>query len=53
MSLVRTKSTRTRKIATVGLSKSEREFFSTAQDGPERSLRKGYFKSLDRKKFGH
>ncbi len=40
------------KIATVGLSKSEREFFSTAKDGPERSLRKGYFKSLDRKKFG-
>lgn len=41
-----------RKIETVGLSKSEREFFSTAKDGPERSLRKGYFKTLDRKRFG-
>ena len=40
------------KIETIGLSKSEREFFSTKKDGPERSLRKGYFKSLDRKKFG-
>ena len=41
-----------RKIETVGLSKSERKFFSTAKDGPERSLRKGYFKTLDRKRFG-
>lgn len=41
-----------RKIETVGLSKSEREFFSTAKQGPERSLRKGYFKTLDRKRFG-
>jgi hypothetical protein len=41
-----------RKIETIGLSKSERDFFSTAKHSAERSLRKGYFKSLDRKKFG-
>ena len=41
-----------RKIELGGLSTSERDFFSTPKDGPERSLRKGYFKSLDRKRFG-
>lgn len=40
-----------RKIETVGLSKSERDFFSTPKNSAERSLRKGYFKSLERKQF--
>lgn len=39
-------------IETIGLSKSERDVFPTAQDGAERSPRKGYFKTLDHKKFG-
>lgn len=40
------------KIDTVGLSSSEQSFFSTARDGAERALKKGYFKTLDRKRFG-
>lgn len=39
------------KIATIGLSSSERDFFSTAKDSAERSLRKGYFKTMDRMRF--
>ena len=41
-----------RKIETVGLSSSERDFFSTAKDGAERALKKGYFKTLDRQRLG-
>jgi hypothetical protein len=41
-----------RKIETSGLSASERGFFSTSKDSAERALRKGYFKSLDRQRFG-
>lgn len=41
-----------RKIDTVGLTSSERDFFSTPKDGAERALKKGYFKTLDRKRFG-
>jgi hypothetical protein len=41
-----------RKIETIGLSKSERSFFSTPKDGPERALKKGYFKTVDRNRFG-
>lgn len=40
------------KIETVGLSSSERDFFSTPRDSAERALKKGYFKTLDRKRFG-
>ncbi len=40
------------KIATVGLSNSERDFFSTPKDSAERALKKGYFKTMDRKRFG-
>ena len=40
------------KIATVGLSSSERDFFSTPKDSAERALKKGYFKTMDRKRFG-
>jgi hypothetical protein len=40
------------KIETVGLSSSERDFFSTPKDSAERALKKGYFKTLDRKRFG-
>ncbi len=40
------------KLDTVGLSSSERDFFSTPKDGAERALRKGYLKTLDRKRFG-
>lgn len=40
------------KIATVGLSSSERDFFSTRHDSAARALRKGYFKTMDRKRFG-
>ena len=40
------------KIDTVGLTSSERDFFSTPKDGAERALKKGYFKTLDRKRFG-
>lgn len=41
-----------RKMETVGLSTSERDFFSTRKDGAERALKKGYLKTLDRKRFG-
>ncbi len=41
-----------KKIETVGLSKSERDFFSTSKDSAERALKKGYFKTMDRKRFG-
>jgi len=41
-----------RKIETIGLSRSERDFFSTPKDGPERALRKGYFKTMAAKRFG-
>jgi hypothetical protein len=41
-----------KKIETAGLSNSERDFFSTSSDSAERALKKGYFKTLDRKKFG-
>lgn len=40
------------KIDTVGLSSSERTFFSTRRDSAERALKKGYFKTMDRKRFG-
>lgn len=40
------------KIDTVGLTPSERDFFSTPRAGAERALKKGYFKTLDRKRFG-
>ena len=40
------------KIETVGLSSSERDFFSTPNDSAERALKKGYFKTMDRKRFG-
>ena len=40
------------KIGTVGLSTSESDFFSTPKDNAERALKKGYFKTLDRKRFG-
>lgn len=40
------------KIATTGLSSSERDFFSTPKDSAERALKKGYFKTMDRKVFG-
>jgi hypothetical protein len=40
-----------KKIATIGLSNSERDFFSTSKDSAERALKKGYFKSMDRKAF--
>lgn len=41
-----------KKIETVGLSKSESDFFSTPKDSAARALKKGYFKTLDRKCFG-
>lgn len=40
------------KIKTVGLSSSESDFFSTGKDNAARALKKGYFKTLDRKRFG-
>ncbi|WP_306231409.1 DUF3800 domain-containing protein [Agrococcus beijingensis] len=40
------------KVATVGLSNSEQDFFSTPKDSAERALKKGYFKTMDRKRFG-
>ena len=40
------------KIETVGLSSSERDVFSTPNDSAERALKKGYFKTMDRKRFG-
>lgn len=41
-----------RKIESGGLSPSERSFFSTQKDSAERALKRGYFKTLDRKRFG-
>lgn len=41
-----------RKIEADGLSNSERDFFSTHKDSAERALKKGYFKTMDRKRFG-
>lgn len=41
-----------RKIVATGLSPSERSFFSTPKDSAERALKKGYFKTWDRKRFG-
>lgn len=40
------------KIATGGLSRSENDFFSTPKDNAARALKKGYFRTLDRKRFG-
>lgn len=40
------------KIDTVGLSSSEKGFFSTQKTSAERALKKGYFKTMDRKRFG-
>lgn len=40
------------KMETVGLSSSESDFFSTPKQSAERALRKGYFKTMDRKRFG-
>ena len=40
-----------KKLETVGLSTSERDFFSTPKDSAERALKKGYFKTMDRKRF--
>jgi len=40
------------KVSGAGLSSSERDFFSTKKDSAERALKKGYFKTLDRKRFG-
>ena len=40
-----------RKIEATGLSNSERDFFSTNKDSAERALKKGYFKTLGRKRF--
>ncbi|UPK75360.1 DUF3800 domain-containing protein [Nocardioidaceae bacterium SCSIO 66511] len=41
-----------KKIETVGLSSSERDFFSTRKESAKRALTRGYFKSMDRKRFG-
>lgn len=41
------------KIETVGLSSSESDFFSTPKVSAARALKKGYFKTLDRKRFGN
>lgn len=40
------------KVTTVGLSSSEKDFFSTPTLSAERALKKGYFKTMDRKRFG-
>lgn len=40
------------KIDAVGLSASERAFFSTRKESAERALKKGYFKTMDHKRFG-
>ena len=34
-----------------GLSRSEKDFFSTPKNSAERALKKGYFKTMDRKRF--
>lgn len=39
------------KIAGGGLSSSEKDFFSTSKDSAERALRKGYLKTIARKRF--
>jgi hypothetical protein len=39
------------KIGSVGLSKSERDFFSTANASAERALKKVYLKPIDKKRF--
>lgn len=40
------------KVAGAGLSNSEQDFFSTKNDSAVRALKKGYFKTLDQKRFG-
>lgn len=40
------------KLETSSLSSSEDNFFSTQRDNAARALKKGYFKTLDRKTFG-
>lgn len=40
-----------KKIDSVGLSSSERDFFSTRNDSGERALKKGYLKTLSRLRF--
>ncbi|PCN49482.1 hypothetical protein Csp2054_00510 [Curtobacterium sp. 'Ferrero'] len=39
------------KIRAGGLSQSERDFFSTPKNSAERALKRGYFKTLDAKRF--
>lgn len=39
------------KVATGALSTSEKDFFSTAKDSAERALRRGYFKTMEAKRF--
>jgi len=41
-----------KKIETNGLSHSERDFVSTPEDSAERSLKKGYVKTMGRSRFG-
>lgn len=41
-----------KKIDSIGLSTSERDFFATPKASAERALKKGYFKTLERKRFG-
>ena len=41
-----------KKIESIGLSSSERDFFSTATSSAERALKKGYFKTMNRRLFG-
>jgi len=40
-----------KKTETIGLSTSESDFFSTRRDSAQRALKKGYFRTLDRKRF--
>lgn len=40
-----------KKIETVGLSTSERDFFSTERHSAERALKLSYFRTMDRKRF--
>jgi hypothetical protein len=39
------------KIGSVGLSKSEQDFFSTASASAERALKKAYLKPIDKKRY--
>jgi hypothetical protein len=39
------------KMTTTGLSQSERDFFQTTQNSAERTLRKGYLKTLENSRF--